>query len=121
MVSSTPIGQPAPEHKITLEDGWSVEVLENGNGYAFVTPKGYRFVFANYAHALNFIIEYQYDGIYHSTKHGDKHYSEGYDLAVWTVDPWINKDWNHGDVVCRKQELTAMILDYAYLKWMKNS
>lgn len=119
MANSMPTGQPVPEHEVTRNE-WSVQELENMNGYNFITPKGYTFGFRSIRDALNFIVEMQYDGVYHSTKHGDKHYSEGFDIAVWTPDPWINKDWNHGDLVCRKQDLAEIILNYVYARWLKN-
>lgn len=120
MEDTTPTGMPVPEREYRLGH-WAIQELENDNGFAFVTPEGYRFIFKTVRDALNFIIEYQYEGVYHSTKHGDKHYSDGYDISVWSPDPWINKDWNHGDIVCRKQDITEVILDYVYAKWMKNS
>lgn len=109
--------RPAPERTKQIFS-WTVNELENDKGFEFISPQGYVFGVAGKAEALQLVCDLSWGGMIHSTMYGDIHNVLDGIIEVWKPDPWINKNWDHLDRICRVSHLVDTILAYATDEWI---
>lgn len=112
-----PITRPAPERTFKLYN-WTVNELENNNGFEFITPQGYVFGFDSHESVLDWMADISYQGMIHRTCYGDIHEVMDHIIRCWHPDPWINKGWNLGDKICNVGQFMDVATEYIKKEWI---
>lgn len=119
MENTTPTSRPVAQLVEHTPDGWTIEILENNQGWHFISPSNYVFGFENIDDALDMVVDILSEQTTSRTMYCDRFYAVDGVLSVHEADSWLNPNFNYDDYICHSYEFAKTVLN-AEKKWKRN-
>lgn len=119
-VNSTVIGE---HQRVPLEiNNWTVSKNMDTREIAVTTASGYHFLFKDDLSVLALLL-YLADRKFEFKTLQDERLTvdEFGHVVVIQSDPWVNRGWKFGDVICEAWELATTIGEYISREWLKKT